>query len=249
MGYEDGKALRDLIATGHPVKLKMNLKTEMRQGLKAVAAYGTLAGTTDENIYVLAHTDGYYDAALDNASGLAVMETLAEYFSQIPKEERRRSITFVASSGHHAGSPTTQYTPDHRDTMLAKTAVILNCEHISHYDLLQWSTHLRPSNVIQERRWWVFGNNLLMDTALKAFHEFGVGLVGEMDPNASGDMGHIERDAPSIQVIDSPEIKHTDWDTAERVPDAGLAAVARAYAKIIDEVNKVDRRDLIAKHP
>ena len=75
MGYEDGKALRDLIATGHPVKLKMNLKTETRQGLEAVAAYGTLPGTTDENVYVLAQTDGYYDAAMDNASGLAVMET------------------------------------------------------------------------------------------------------------------------------------------------------------------------------
>jgi hypothetical protein len=58
-------------------------------------------------------------------------------------------------------------------------------------------------------------------------------------------MGHIERDAPSIQVIDSPEIKHTDWDIPERVPDAGLAAVARAYAKIIDESNKVDRKDLL----
>lgn len=244
MGYEDGKALRDMIATGHPVKLKMNLKTETRQGLKAVAAYGTLPGATDENIYVLAHTDGYYDAALDNASGLAVMETLAEYFSQIPKEKRRRGITFVASSGHHAGSPTTQYMHDHRDTVLGKTAVILNCEHISHADLLQWSTHLRASNVIQERRWWVNGSDRLADIALRAFREFGVGLVAEMDPNASGDMGHIERDAPSIQVIDSPEIKHTDADIAERVPDVGLAAVARAYAKIIDEVNKVDRKDL-----
>jgi hypothetical protein len=29
------------------------------------------------------------------------------------------------------------------------------------------------------------------------------------------------------------------------VPDAGLAAVARAYAKIIDESNKVDRKDLL----
>jgi hypothetical protein len=83
-----------------------------------------------------------------------------------------------------------------------------------------------------------------MDIAQKAFLEFGVNLVAEMDPNASGDMGHIERDAPSIQVIDSPEIKHTDGDIPERVPDAGLAAVARAYAKIIDEVNKVDRKDL-----
>src|SRR5579872_7178692 len=134
---------------------------------------------------------------------------------------------------------------DHRDTMLGKTTVILNCEHISHTDLLQWSTHLRPSNVIQERRWWVYGSDRLMDITLKTFQEFGVSLVAEMDPNAFGDMGHIERDAPSIQVIDSPEIKHTDADIADRVPDAELAAVARAYAKIIDEVNKVDRKDLL----
>ena len=123
--------------------------------------------------------------------------------------------------------------------MLAKTALILNCEHISHNDLLQWSTHLRASNTIQERRWWVYGSDRLMNIAQKAFLEFGVNLVAEMDPNASGDMGHIERDAPSIQVIDSPEIKHTDWDLPEFVPDAGLAAVARAYAKIIDEVNNL----------
>jgi hypothetical protein len=247
MGYEDGKALRDLIATGHPVKLKMSMKTEMRQGLKAVASFGTLPGTTDENIYVLAHTDGYYDAALDNASGLAVMETLAEYFSQIPKERRRRNIIFVATSGHHAGSPTTQYMHDHRDTILPKTALILNCEHISHTDLLQWSTHLRASNVIQERRWWLYGSDRLMDIAQQAFREFGVGLVAEMDSSATGDMGHIERDAPSIQVIDSPEIKHTDADIAERVPDVGLAAVARAYAKILDEVNKLDRKELLPR--
>jgi len=127
---------------------------------------------------------------------------------------------------------------------LGKTAVILNCEHISHANLYQWATRMRVSNVIEERRWWVNGGDRLMDIAMKAFHEFGVHLVAEMDPNASGDMGHIERDAPSIQVIDSPEIKHTDADKPELVPDAGLAAVARAYAKIIDEVNKVDRRDL-----
>jgi hypothetical protein len=245
MGWEDGQALRDLIATGQPVKVKMNLKTETRSGLKAVAAYGTLPGTTDETIYVLAHTDGYYEAALDNASGLAVMESLAEYFSHIPKAQRRRNITFVASSGHHAGSPTTLYMHDHRDTMLNKTAVILNCEHISHMDLLQWSRRLRPSNAIQERRWWVFGNSGLMEIATNAWKEFGVNLVADMDPNASGDMGHIQNDAPSIQVIDSPEIKHTDWDTADRVPNAGLAAVARSYAKIIDQVNKLDRQALL----
>jgi hypothetical protein len=45
-------------------------------------------------------------------------------------------------------------------------------------------------------------------------------------------------------VIDSPEIEQTNADIAERVPDTGPAAVARAYAEIIGGVNKVDRKDL-----
>ena len=43
-----------------------------------------------------------------------------------------------------------------------------------------------------------------------------------------------------MQLIRSPEHKHTDGDVPELVPSAGLEAVARAYAKIIDEVNQLD---------
>ena len=38
--------------------------------------------------------------------------------------------------------------------------------------------------------------------------------------------------------------KHTDDDKPEWVPAAGLEAVARSYARIIDEVNKLDRGQL-----
>ena len=50
--------------------------------------------------------------------------------------------------------------------------------------------------------------------------------------------GRIDRIAPSLQLIHSPEIKHTDHDVPEIVPAAGLEAVGRAYVKIIDEINK-----------
>jgi hypothetical protein len=65
-----------------------------------------------------------------------------------------------------------------------------------------------------------------------------------MDPNASGDMGVVAKDIPSIQIIRSPVTKHTDDDKPEWVPAAGLEAVARSYARIIDEVNKLDRSQL-----
>jgi hypothetical protein len=67
-----------------------------------------------------------------------------------------------------------------------------------------------------------------------------------MDTNASGEMGAVARDAPSIQVITSPEPKHTEQDGIEWVPANGLEQIARAYARIIDEVNKLDRRQISA---
>jgi len=66
-----------------------------------------------------------------------------------------------------------------------------------------------------------------------------------MDNGASGEIGGIARDAPSIQVITSPEVKHTEQDTPEWVPSSGLEQIARAYARIIDELNKLDRRQIL----
>ena len=68
----------------------------------------------------------------------------------------------------------------------------------------------------------------------------GVSVIGEMDGRATGEMMSIDRAAPSVQLIRSPEHKHTDGDIPSLVPAAGLEAVARAFAKIIDEVNTLD---------
>jgi hypothetical protein len=50
--------------------LHLNLATETRTNVKAVASYGVLPGATGENILVIAHFDGFWEAAVDNASGV-----------------------------------------------------------------------------------------------------------------------------------------------------------------------------------
>jgi hypothetical protein len=246
MGFQDGKVIRDLIGAGQAVKLTMNVAIERKDGLTSSNVWGTLPGTTDENIFVIAHQDGYYQAALDNASGQAVMMTLLDYFSQVPKEQRRRSITFVATAGHHVGSPGTRWMHDNRATVLAKTALMINCEHVSVSDTKYWNGVLRKANVVAPRRWWINGSERLFDAVLKSYATFGVGLIADMDPNASGDMGIVARDIPSIQIIRSPVTKHTDDDKPEWVPAAGLEAVARSFARVIDEINKLDRSQIVA---
>ena len=238
MGWEDGQRLRDLVATGGSVRISATLETETREGLISPSIFGTLPGTTDEKIYVMAHMDGYYDAALDNASGVAVMLSLAEYFASIPAAQRRRDIVFIGTAGHHVGSPNATYLRD--EGMLENAALMINCEHIAPTQFVNFNTEMRRSNTITPRRWWVHGSQSLLDITLDAYQTFGVSLIGPMDGRATGEMMAIDKEAPSVQLIRSPEHKHTDGDILELVPGVGVEAVARSFAKIIDEVNKLN---------
>jgi hypothetical protein len=252
LGFADGKVLRDLLGEGQSVRVKYRLDSEMRPGLKTAAVLGTLPGRTDENIYVIAHIDGFFQGALDNASGVAVMMGLLEHYAKIPQAQRRRTITFLGSAGHHsnsggAGGPGLDWLHEDGKAMFPKTALMINLEHSSAMRTKYWGQKLRPTTAVSPMRWWVWGSKQLLDITLKSYTRFNVGITADMDPGASGEMGSIARNAPSIQVISSPEVKHAEDDTPEWVPAAGLEQLARAYAKIIDDVNKLDRKDLVPK--
>ena len=244
MGYRDGNIVKELIGRGEAVRVAMRVDVDYRDGLKTSSVFGTLPGTTDEDIYVLAHLDGYFEAALDNASGISVMLALAEHFAARPASERRRNLVFVGTAGHHVGSPGSRWMHDHRETALADAALMINCEHVSVKQTVYWGPSMRKTDIPSPRRWWVNGSDRLTDLVLDAYRTFGVAVWDRMEDRAAGEMGSVARDLPSIQIIRSPEIKHTDQDIPEWVPEAGLEAVARAYARIIDDVNELDRTAL-----
>ncbi len=246
VGFADGKVLRDLLGKAQPVTVTLKLKSEMRPGLKTASVLGTLPGTTDEEIIVMAHIDGFFEGALDNGSGVAVMMGLLEHYAKVPQAERRRNIRFMGSAGHHGG-PGASWLHDARDTELARTVLMFNLEHVAAVRTKYWGSKLRMSTAVSPMRWWVWGSRSLLDISLKSFSHFNVGITADMDEGASGEMGTVARDAPSIQVITSPEVKHTEQDTPDWVPASGLEQIARAYARIIDEVNKLDRRQIVAE--
>ena len=62
-------------------------------------------------------------------------------------------------------------------------------------------------------------------------------------------MGPIGRVVPSVQLITSPYYYHSDHDRASDIPEAGLERVARADAKIVDQVNTLDKAALHGEVP
>jgi hypothetical protein len=246
LGQEDGLYLMDLVdhAAAGPVKVRIALDVTTRSDLTSGTIWATLKGTTDEDIVIIAHTDGYFEGATDNASGMATLLALVEYYAKQPAANRRRTLRFAAIPAHHAGDPAARWMHDQRATMFAKTALILNIEHTSTMEVYLHGPYLRRSNMVGAKRWAVYGSHALEQLLVRSFDTFGVTTYAEPDANAGGAMAAIRNDAPSFMFNDASTYYHTTADTSAVVPMPGLEASARAFASIIDQANKLSRQDL-----
>src|SRR6266540_347599 len=255
LGSDDGLAVRDLIASlppGQTAHVKATLDVQMVANLKTALVWGTLPGATDETIYIVAHRDGWFEASGDNAGGVAAMIGLAEYYSRISQPQRRRTMVFIGLDGHHNTGPGSAVggvwlnDSANKAKLFAKTALSINCEHpstIQTYvrpryvagDVLRWS------NMYMAQQWYAGGPSRpeLTTIAVKAFKEFGVPLLTEPNPRPpAGDLGRLYRFTPGVATSEFFHYFHTDRETPDTVPWTGLQATTRAYAKIVDEVNK-----------
>jgi hypothetical protein len=248
VGLEDGTAARELMEQGQPVRVRLRLATETRSNLKPSAVWGVLPGATDENILVIAHTDGFWEASVDNASGVAAMLGLAEYFSKIPKAQRRRTIIFLSPVGHHVTPDVSlQKLHDERATFFAKTALIINAEHVTTTQTYLFGSMLRKSNAATAHRFFVGRSRRLAQILVNDFKLFGVALyeLPSTRYGVAGDLTKFTEDAPGIEVIESNAFYHSNFDTPDVVPAAGLESITRAYAKIIDDINQLDLKDIV----
>ena len=191
LGLEDGVAIRNLISQsrdGRPARVRIRLDVKTIPDLKTATVWGSLAGTSDESIFVVAHRDGWFEGATDNASGVATLLGLAEYFAKIPTEQRRRTIYFLGTSGHHDNRGMTgHWLADHNE-MFTKTALIINCEHTSAEQLVYRGGLIRRTNTTVPLRWYVGGSPRLEQIVVKAYDTFGVATYAEPEPSAGGEM-------------------------------------------------------------
>jgi Peptidase family M28 len=247
LGLEDGLAVREMIARspgGAAPRVSLRLDVKMVPDLKTATIWGTLPGATDENIMVVAHRDGWFEGANDNGTGVATLLGIAEYFAKIPAAERRRTITFVGSTGHHDGTAESgTWLLQHKE-LFAKTALIINCEHTAANQLVAYNGTVRKASSTSPLLWYVGGSAQLEQIVLGAYRTFGVPIYDRGERSAAGEIGRIQNLAPSMQLIDTGLYWHSDLETPDIIPAAGLAATTRAYAKIIADVNAVDLKDL-----
>ena len=260
VGSDEGYAAREVIAAmpaEQSARVAATFTMQRVPNLKSSLVWGTLPGATDETIYLIAHRDGWFDAAGDNASGVSSIIALAQYYATVPQAERRRTLIFVGLDGHHnsgAGAGVgRRWMWDNRQTLFPKTALMINAEHPSTLQTTVRPTYYQSDNAIvwsntyMPQQWYAGGpsRRALETIAVNAFRTFGASMY--LDPNPrppAGDLGAFFRGVPGVATSEFYHYFHSDQETADVVPWTGLEATTRAYARIIDDVNKLPLSDL-----
>jgi hypothetical protein len=236
ISQDEGFLLRDLLATGQKVQISLRLDIAHRQNVPSQNVYAVLPGASDEEVFVMAHTDGFFQGAMDNASGMATAIDIARHYAAVPQAQRPRTMVFVATPDHHHGETG-------RDLMIrthdwSKVAVVLNAEHTSQTLFYMFNADLMTANAISARRWFASGSPTFQQLVKHTLQDFNVSVYTVPEARAGGSLGAVSPYAPSFHIIDHV-IYHTTLDTPEFVPAVGLAYSERALLKIIDETNKM----------
>jgi hypothetical protein len=244
-GLKDGLAARDLIAdatvAGAAPRVKLTLDVDRTPGLKSGTVWGTLPGATDEQVMVVGHRDGWFEGANDNAAGVATMIGIAEYFAKIPKEQRRRTIVFLGTTGHHNSTAESGAWFVAHPEVFEKTALLLNCEHTG--GLETGAGNIRLANAVAAFSWYGTGQQLA-GIVVRAMDAFGVPSFPQSSPSPPGEIGRYYRMAPSVQIINGGYVWHSDQETADTISAGGLAAVTRTYAKVIADTDAIPMAQL-----
>jgi len=247
LGFRDGATVREMIEQaprGSAPHVKVRSDIESVAGEKTSLVWGVIPGMTDEKIIVNAHRDGYFDASDDNATGVATSLGLAEYFARLPKAKRQRTIVILSNPGHHNTAVGNQWLTAHKDTFFAKAALLINSEHTGQYGADFYGYRLLPTNTPWNFDWYVGGGAKLAPIVTRDWDLFGISRYASATAGGSGDLGALDHLAPSIDLIQATPFYHSDHDTPETISPWCIENVTRAYAKIVDDLNAVNLKDL-----
>jgi hypothetical protein len=239
LSMDEGFALRDRLDRGERIELTFQLDVEELRDIATEYTIATLPGVSDEQIVVMSHTDGYFQAATDNAAGMASALELARFYAQRPRQDRPRTMKFIQFPDHHHGEVARS-----RDGVgindsypWDRVAVKLTMEHPAQTLLYMYNDALSPTNAVGAFRWNALGSPEFEQMVFDTLREFGVSVYALENGPKNGNY------APSFHIIDHV-IYHTSLDTPELVPASGLERSTRAFAAALDRVNGMTMRQL-----
>src|SRR5439155_22481787 len=103
LSQDEGFALKDRLDNAEKVMMNLKLVVPELTIIQTEYTIATLRGMSEEQIVVMTHTDGYFEAAMDNAAGMASALEIARFYAAKPIAQRPRTMKFIQFPDPHHG--------------------------------------------------------------------------------------------------------------------------------------------------
>ena len=243
IGFEDGAYLRRLIDISDDDSLpvvNLVVEGEFRTVGTSQNVVAMLPGTTDENLIITAHIDGFWEAVLDNGTGVAALMELARYYKNIPQEQRTRNLIFLVTGDHEtAGSGGSDFYHNRNPEIIEKTALAIQLEHLGAPGNKNQLNMLVTTNVLAPLLPFISNGNYFVHDAMKRMvNNYGIVVNRDLLTAPAGDVDGLI-DIPSAGFIQTGYLYHSEIDSLDWYKPEDLERLTRAHAFLIDEVNKI----------
>lgn len=240
-----GEFLKKVIAEADgAVTAVMRMKSRVEAGHANVVS-GILPGMSDEMILVHSHHDACFQGAVQDASGMSVVMAIAKYFSQIPKEKRKKTLIFGAMDSHFSGYAGHEGFIQRLQAEKKKVIMDFVVEHIAMEavdDKTSKEDEMRFTGQIGMRLIYATENEQILTMLEKAMKEnnlkrsFVVPCIkGKADVCSDGDR-FFKAGIPVVSII-SPVIYLMDpVDRPDKVASDQLTVIAKTWIDMIYEV-------------
>jgi hypothetical protein len=232
----DGARLRQMLASG-PVRARLTVES-VREPITTYTIVGELPGADDELVIIGSHHDGPWSSAVEDGSGISLVLAQAEYWSQVPREERPHRLLFVLNSGHMVGGIGARTFIESHPAELERTVLEVHLEHAAS-ECVEDGGQLRQTGH-PEARWWFTSRIPDLEAAVRSAIEaedLARSLIlpptafGPRPPTDGGDF-HLAG-VPIVNFLTAPFYLFDSLDTMDKIHRPSLVPVTRAAVRII----------------
>ncbi len=237
---KDGKTLKKRLkqrSTTATLELTANIR---KNGGLTYTVYAILPGQSKSNFIIHSHHDSPWRSGVGDSSGVGIVLGLARYFSELPLGKRDRTLIFLFTGSHMAGSQSTKhFIKKHKEKLFDDTLYDITIEHVA----LDTEPSIQQNGLPEPQSIFISENPFVattMGSLIKRHHNTRTLLFPTHSPYGVPTDGSSfwNEDINIINYITSPIWLFDKSDTLDKVARNRLVPLTKMYIDLIYQLNR-----------
>ena len=209
---------------------------------------GILPGKSKETIVVSTHHDSAFKGATEDGTGVGMVLAMAKTWSQVPLDQREKTLLFIATTGHfYGGKGSRTFAHEHAEDLLKNAVLDINLEHLAAKNyvddgkgngVFDGEQALSIVFVNEDYQAIATASRMMQETQPERTMMIPSTLLGPVPPGEAGHY-HMYTGVDFIHWIGQPYYLLTSDDTLDKVDIAQLYPLARGISSMIGTYMKL----------